>query len=42
MSGYDEIAEWYDEAIREGALAPFHAWIVPISIDAELEERYCR
>lgn len=33
MPGYDEIAEWYDEAIREGALSPFHDWIVPITVD---------
>lgn len=33
MSGYDEIAGWYDVAIREGTLAPFHDWIVPITVD---------
>jgi len=33
VSGYDEIAEWYDEAIRKGALTPFHDWIVPITVD---------
>lgn len=35
MSGasYDEIAGWYDEAVREGPLAPFHGWIVPIVLD---------
>ena len=33
MSGYDDIAGWYDEAIREGGLAPFHDWIVPIVVD---------
>ena len=30
MAGYDDIAEWYDEAVREGPLAPFHDWMVPI------------
>ena len=29
VSGHDEKAEWYDGAIREGALAPFRKWIVP-------------
>jgi SAM-dependent methyltransferase len=33
VPGYDEIAGWYDDAIREGALAPFHDWIVPITVD---------
>ena len=33
MSGYDDIAGWYHEAIREGTLAPFHGWIVPIVVD---------
>ena len=33
MPSYDEIAEWYDGAVREGALAPFHDWIVPIVVD---------
>ena len=42
MSGYDEIAEWYDEAIREGALAPFHAWILPITVDLAGGIKGCR
>ena len=36
---YDGIADWYDEAIREGPLAPFHDWIVPIVLDLAGEVR---
>lgn len=36
---YDGIADWYDEAIREGQLAPLHDWIVPIVLDLAGEVR---
>ncbi len=42
MPGYDEIAGWYDGAIRKGALAPFHDWIVPITLDLAGEVEGCR
>ena len=42
MPAHDEIAGWYDEAIREGALAPFHAWIVPITVDLAGGVEVCR
>lgn len=42
MSGYDDIAGWYDEAIREGALAPFHDWMVPIVVDLAGDVEGCR
>lgn len=32
-AAYDEIAGWYDEAVREGPLAPFHEWMIPIVLD---------
>ncbi len=32
-TGYDEIAGWYDEAVRSGPLAPFHEWVIPIILD---------
>ena len=37
--GYDEIAGWYDEAVRSGPLAPFHEWVVPIVLDLAGEVR---
>ena len=38
-AAYDEIAGWYDAAVREGPLAPFHDWIVPIVVDLAGEVR---
>jgi ubiquinone/menaquinone biosynthesis C-methylase UbiE len=41
---YDEIAGWYDEAVRSGPLGPFHEWIIPIVLDlaGEVEgQRIC-
>ena len=40
-AGYDEIAGWYDEAVRGGALAPYHGWVIPIVLDlaGEVEDR---
>jgi len=32
-AGYDEIAGWYDEAVRSGPLGPFHEWLIPIVLD---------
>jgi len=32
-AGYDEIAGWYDEAVRSGPLSPFHEWLIPIVLD---------
>lgn len=42
MADYDDIAGWYDEAIREGALAPFHDWILPIVVGLAGEVEGCR
>ncbi len=30
---YDEIAGWYDEAVRGGPLALFHEFVIPILLD---------
>ena len=38
-TGYDEIAGWYDEAIRSGPLAPFHEWVIPLLLDLAGEVR---
>ena len=38
-TGYDEIAGWYDEAVRSGPLAPFHEWSIPIVLDLAGEVR---
>ena len=38
-AAYDEIAGWYDEAVRSGPLAAFHAWVVPIILDLAGEVR---
>ena len=42
MSGYYDLAVWYDEAVREGALAPFHDRIVPIVLDLAGDVEGCR
>lgn len=41
-AAYDEIAGWYDEAVRKGPLTPFHEWIVPILLDLADEVRGSR
>ena len=33
-AAYDEIADWYDEAIRTGPLSPAHDFVVPAVLDA--------
>lgn len=40
-AAYDEIAGWYDEAIRTGPLALFHEWVIPIVLDlaGEVKDR---
>ncbi len=38
-AAYDRIAGWYDEAVREGPLGPFHEWIIPIVLDLAGEVR---
>ncbi|MDP9409730.1 MAG: class I SAM-dependent methyltransferase [Actinomycetota bacterium] len=32
-SDYDEIAGWYDEAVRSGSLALFHEFVIPTLLD---------
>ena len=41
-AAYDEIANWYDAAVREGPLASFHEWMVPIVLDLAGDVRRLR
>lgn len=38
-AGYDEIAGWYDEAVRSGPLSLFHEWLMPFVFDLAGEVR---
>jgi ubiquinone/menaquinone biosynthesis C-methylase UbiE len=41
-AAYDEIADWYDDAVRSGPLAPFHDWVIPIVLDLAKEVKGLR
>jgi 2-polyprenyl-3-methyl-5-hydroxy-6-metoxy-1,4-benzoquinol methylase len=41
-AAYDEIADWYDDAVQNGILAPFHDWVILIVLDLAKEVKGLR